>query len=85
MSVLHFYFGWPDGAVWGNLVASAICAGLVWWRLRTRMIAHHVEVLVQAERHHRDLKAHVTAAAGQQPKARQPKTLAANPGKDAGA
>ena len=54
MSIVHFYFGWPDGAVWSNLVASVICAGFVWWRLRAKMIEHHVEVLAQAARHHVD-------------------------------
>ena len=52
MSVLHFYFGWPDGAVWSNLLASAICAAFVWWRLRARIIAHHAAMLIQADRHH---------------------------------
>jgi hypothetical protein len=52
MSVLHFYFGWPDGAVYSNLVASAICSVLIWWRLRARIIAHHAAVLIQADRHH---------------------------------
>jgi hypothetical protein len=52
VSVLHYYFGWSEGAVWSNLVASAICAAFVWWRLRARIIAHHAAVLVQAERHH---------------------------------
>jgi hypothetical protein len=80
VSILHFYFGWPEGAVWSNLLASAICAGLVWWRLRARMIAHHVEQLAQRERHHEELKAHVTAAA-----ARAPKTLVRKPGREAGA
>ena len=54
MSVLAFYFGWPDGAVWSNLLASLICAVLVWWRLRARMIAQHAEHLAQAARHHRE-------------------------------
>jgi hypothetical protein len=25
VSVFLFYFGWPDGAVYSNLLASAIC------------------------------------------------------------
>ena len=73
MSIVHFYFGWPDGAVWSNLVASVICAGFVWWRLRAKMIEHHaatlaqaarhhVEVLAQAEAHHVALKQHVGKA-----------------------
>ena len=72
MSVLRLYFGWPAGAVYSNLLASAICAGLVWWRLRARMILHHaehlaeterrhLEHLAQAERHHADLKEHTSS------------------------
>ena len=74
VSVLGFYFGWPEGAVYSNLLASAICAGLVWWRLRARIIAHHLEQLAQAERHHLEMKAHVTVAIPR-PAARRPKTL----------
>lgn len=81
MGVLAFYFGWPLGAVWSNLLASAICAALVWWRVRARMILHHAEQMAQRERHHADLKAHVTAAVA----ARAPKTLARKPPKEAGA
>lgn len=54
MGILHFYFGWPDGAVWSNLLASLICAGVVWWRLHVRMVAQHAEVLAQGARHHRE-------------------------------
>jgi primosomal protein N'' len=76
VSILHFYFGWPEGAVWSNLLASAICSVLIWWRLRARMIAHHVEQLAQRDRHHEDMKAHVTAAvAAVRPAVRQAKTL----------
>ena len=83
MSVLALYFGWPAGAVYSNLLASAICAGLVWWRLRARMILHHaehlaeterrhLEHLAQAEKHHADLKEHITAS---RPVSRAAKTL----------
>jgi hypothetical protein len=81
VSVLNLYFGWPAGAVYSNLLASAICAGLVWWRLRARMVAHHLELLAQNERHHLALREHVTAATRKQPAVRQPKTLAAKPAK----
>lgn len=50
--ILFYYFGWPDGAVWSNLLASAICAVLVWWRLHRQAVIHHAEVLAQAARHH---------------------------------
>lgn len=52
MSVLTFYFGWPDGAVWSNLLASAICAGLVYWRLNRQAARHHVQQMALAARHH---------------------------------
>jgi hypothetical protein len=66
------------------LAASAICAGIIWWRLRARMTAHHLERLAQGERHHREMKAHVTAtvtAAVRQQKRLAPKTPA-RPGGD---
>lgn len=84
MSILHFYFGWPDGAVWGNLIASVVCVGLAWWRLRVQAITQHLERLAVAERHHRELKAHVTAtvaATARQQKRLVPKTPA-RPGGD---
>jgi flagellar biosynthesis/type III secretory pathway M-ring protein FliF/YscJ len=54
VSVFLFYFGWPDGAVWSNLLASLVCVGLAWWRLRVQAVRHHVEQLAQAGRHHRE-------------------------------
>ena len=96
MSVLAFYFGWPLGAVWSNLLASVICAGAVWWWVRARMIAHHLEQMAQRERHHlerlaqaaahhEELKAHVTAAATvPRPAPRRAKTLVAEPPREAG-
>jgi hypothetical protein len=91
--VLNLYFGWPAGAVYSNLLASAICAVLVYWRLRVQMIAHHAEALAQAARHHaerlkqaadnhEELKAHITATVPRPP-ARTAKTLARKPAKDA--
>ncbi len=64
MHVFLSYFGLPYGAVWSNLLASAICAALVWWRVRARMILHHAEQLAQHERHHQALKEHLAAIAG---------------------
>ena len=88
MSVLAFFFRWYDGAVWSNLVASVICVGVAWWRIRARMIAHHAQALALAAKHHRErlqraddhheaLKAHVTATVAAQ--GRAPKTLARKP------
>jgi len=79
VTVLAYYFGWFQGAVWSNLLASAICAGLVWWRLRARMVAHHAQALAQAAVHHAErmalaaehheaLKAHVTATVQARPR-----------------
>jgi hypothetical protein len=42
------------GAVWSNLVASVICVLVAWWRIRTRMIAHHATALAQARLHHQE-------------------------------
>ena len=52
MHVLQMFFAWPDGSVYSNLLASAICAAIVWWRLQARIVAHHLEARLQAERHH---------------------------------
>jgi len=91
VAVLHFYFGWYDGAVYSNLVASVICVGVAWWRLRARMVAHHAQALAQAAKHHAErlqlavdhheaLKAHVTAAVAAQPRpARAPAKRLATP------
>jgi len=95
--VLALYFGWPAGAVYSNLIASVICAGVVWWRVKARMIAHHLEQVAQRERHHleqlaqraehhEELKAHVTeaVAAVPRPAARRAKTLVTDPHRKAG-
>ena len=61
------------GAVWSNLVASVVCVLVAWWRIRTRMIKHHIAQLAQSARHHKEalaqaracheaITAHVTAA-----------------------
>lgn len=74
MHAFLLYFGLPAGAVWSNLIASVVCVGIAWWRIRARMIAHHLRQIAQAERFHRELKAHVTATVAAA--ARQQKTLA---------
>lgn len=84
MHTLLLYFGWPDGAVWANLIASVVCVGAAWWRLRVQAITHHLERMAQAERFHRELKTHVTAtvtAAARQQKRLAPRTPA-RPGGD---
>lgn len=79
MSVLGLYFGWPAGAVYSNLIASVICVGVAWWKLHAQAITHHLERLAQAERLHRELREHVTAATAPRPAARRAKTLATEP------
>lgn len=85
------YFGLPAGAVYSNLIASVICVGVAWWRLRARTIAHHAAALAQAEEHHLErialavehhqaLKAHITASVPARA-ARQAKTLVTKTGK----
>jgi hypothetical protein len=42
MHLLHNWFGWPDGSVLTNLVASAICFAAGWWfALRKHVKALH--------------------------------------------
>ena len=61
-----FYFGWYQGAVYSNLLASAICAGLVWWRARVHlrrasekqakdMADHRADVAKQLADHHAEV------------------------------
>jgi hypothetical protein len=54
MDTWQVFFGWPGGGVWSNLLASAICVGVAWWRLRAKMIAHHAAQMAQAARHHKE-------------------------------
>lgn len=81
MGVFLYYAGLPHGQIWPNLLASLVCVGVAWWRIRARMIAHHLEQLAQAEAHHLALREHVTAAAVR-PAARKPKTLVTEPVKE---
>jgi hypothetical protein len=96
VSVLAWYFGLPSGQVWPNLLASLVCAGVVWWRLHqqaatqhavmlAQAAAHHLEQLAQAEADHLALREHVTAAAASRAAARKPKTLVTKPAEGAGA
>jgi membrane protein implicated in regulation of membrane protease activity len=61
IAVFLFYFGWPTGAVWSNLLASVICSAIVWWRLRARMILHHREDMAQQRKHHAVVDSRLTA------------------------
>lgn len=66
-ATLAYYLGWPHGQIWPNLIASAVCAAVVWWRLHRRSVVHHAEQLAltaklhlerrdQAEQHHEAVK-----------------------------
>lgn len=54
MTAWQVFFSWPAGGVWSNLVASLICVGVAWWRIRAKLIAHHAAQIAQAARHHRE-------------------------------
>jgi hypothetical protein len=41
VSVLLYYFGWPDGAVYSNLLASAIWAAPALWHLHRKLDRHY--------------------------------------------
>lgn len=43
MSILGYYFGWPDGAVWSNLLASVIWAAPALWHLHRKIKRNHRE------------------------------------------
>jgi hypothetical protein len=70
--MIGYYFGWPGGQIWPNLLASALCTGLVWWRLHRRSAVHHAEQvalivrlhferLEDADRHADEIKRQLTA------------------------
>lgn len=56
-AVQHAYFGVPYGAVWSNLLASALCVAFAWWRLRVQALRQHEEQLAQKARHHAEVLA----------------------------
>lgn len=61
MNPIGVFFGWPLGGVWSNLVASLIWAtpaGIATWRKLRRQ---HAERMGQAERHHAEVQAQMTA------------------------
>lgn len=68
-TIWGFYFGWYQGAVYSNLLASGICAALVWWRARVHVArareqhARHLADQHEATRAH--LAEHAEALAGQ--------------------
>lgn len=68
-TIWGFYFGWYQGAVYSNLLASGICAALVWWRARVHLArareqhARHLADQHEATRAH--LAEHAEALAGQ--------------------
>jgi len=70
-----YYLAWPNGQIWPNLLASAICSGIIWWRLHRRSVIHHAEQLAliarlhlerldQADRHADEIKRQLTAHCG---------------------
>lgn len=70
--MIGYFIGWWHGQLWPNLMASALCAGVVWWRLHRRAVVHHAEQLAlaatlhlerldQADRHHEAVKRQLAA------------------------
>lgn len=59
MSAWDIFFGWPNGQVWPNLVASAVTSasavGVFAWRLLRRLETHHQERMAQDREHHQTL------------------------------
>ena len=55
MSALTAFFGWPDGGVWSNLIASAAWVPLagVWHRRTLRRHAAEMRQHLTAELHRR--------------------------------
>jgi hypothetical protein len=60
---IELFFGWPAGAVWSNLLASAVCSAGALLVALVKLNRQHRERVAQAERHHQALLAHVTATA----------------------
>lgn len=60
MTVWQFYFGWYQGAVYSNLLASAICTGLAAtvtvWRVRV----HHERTRAENAAHREAVEAALT-------------------------
>ena len=52
---------WFWANVWPNLVASAICAGVVWWRARVHIHATHAIREAAHQARHTELLAHLTS------------------------
>jgi hypothetical protein len=50
--MIGYYFAFPDGQIWPNLLASALCAAIVWWRLHRQAVIHHARQAAQAAKHH---------------------------------
>lgn len=47
--VINAFLGFPDGSVWGNLIAEVLVAAPAWfigyWRLKKLHVRHHAEVM----------------------------------------
>lgn len=68
MWTLLLFFGWPLGAVWPNLLASALCfgAGIAWSHRRlTHKFADQLRRELAA--HHESLARHITDTAAAPP------------------
>lgn len=61
MEVVRSFFGWPDGGVWSNLLASALTVlpGLVWHHRSVRR-SHTADTQAQTQ----ELKDHIDSKLG---------------------
>jgi len=59
MSAWQIFFGWPNGQVWPNLVASAVTSATailaLGWRVLKRLDRHHEARMAQDRQHHQTL------------------------------
>lgn len=58
--VITSFFGWPDGSLWGNLLAEVICALPIWaiamWRFEKRHKRHQAQIHNQITQEFANLK-----------------------------
>jgi hypothetical protein len=55
MHLITYFFHWPDGSVWGNLIASLLWAAPLWvigyFKLKKQQHKHHQQLERQLNDH----------------------------------
>ncbi len=68
MTWYQVFFGWPNGQVWPNLVASGVTSlsavGVFAWRVLARLETHHEARMAQDREHHTQLMHAMTTRGG---------------------